>query len=106
MLPAGQAADAAVRALVNSETDSVTFSPNRALCSGRLELAMPAEDLAFAADEQHGAIDGTACPFIELDDADDYVNPDIMGSFAQAFRGRARNFHGVCQIVRRSFGAA
>ena len=56
---------------------------------------MPAEDLAFAADEQHGAIDRTACQFIELDYADDYVNPDIMGSFAQAFRGRARNFHSV-----------
>ena len=31
MLPAGQAADAAVRALVNTESDSITFAPYRAL---------------------------------------------------------------------------
>jgi hypothetical protein len=50
---------------------------------------MATENLALTANKQDCAIDSAKCPLVEFDDADDYVNPDIMGSFAQAFRGRA-----------------
>ena len=82
MLPAGQAADPAVRALVNSKSDSVTFSPNRALGVGRLELPMAAKNFALTANKQDGAIGGTAGPLVEFDYADYYINPRIVCSLA------------------------
>jgi hypothetical protein len=106
MLPASQTADATVRTLVNPESDSITFAPNRTLGIGGLELSMSAENFPFSANKQDCAIDGAACARVEFDYADDHVNAGTMGSLAETISRGTGNFYAICQVVRGSFCAA
>ena len=73
VLPAVEPTDTGIRPFVNLQTRRVAFAPHRALGVGRLELAVTAQDLALASDEQKRAVHGAARSGVEFGDTDNNI---------------------------------
>jgi len=102
VLPAGQAAYAAIIALVDRKSDSITFSPQHSFSERRFELTVAAQNAAFATDEEESAVYSSSSPGIEFDQANSHIDVCPTGSFTQTICGRAGNLHSVGQVSGKS----
>ena len=53
------------------------LAPDRALVEGRLELAVLADEIAVATNEQERRVDGSSRSLVELCDSDDHIDPGL-----------------------------
>jgi hypothetical protein len=95
VFPAVEPAELAVGPLVQAKAAAIAFAPDRALVHGWLELAMFAQDGAFAADEEQRAVDCPARRRITLRDADHDVAARPAGRRAKRVRGWRRHLDPV-----------
>ena len=98
MLPAGQTAYAAIRALVDRKADPITFSPKHSFCKSGFELTVTAQNAAFTADKEKRTVDSAIRPGIEFDKANCHINACSPGGLTQAIGGGAGDFHSVGQV--------